>query len=211
MAEAPPHAINTFPSDDARQAIVARWRRRSMVVAFWRIILPLSIFAITLGLAGWIVARGMLDRPDLAQGVISNQLMTKFRFYGRDKHDRAYLLTAMTAVRDARNEHKITLANPNFNLGGGSVRAKQGVYIDNSTKILLHGDVLAINSDGSRMQTQDAEIDTRTGVVSNTNVAHDGGLQIETNMGKITANDYTIAKNGAVTFRGRVRGVINGR
>ena len=193
MAEAPPHAINTFPSDDARQAIVARWRRRSMVVAFWRIILPLSIFAITLGLAGWIVARGMLDRPDLAQGVISNQLMTKFRFYGRDKHDRAYLLTAMTAVRDARNEHK------------------QGVYIDNSTKILLHGDVLAINSDGSRMQTQDAEIDTRTGVVSNTNVAHDGGLQIETNMGKITANDYTIAKNGAVTFRGRVRGVINGR
>lgn len=195
---------------DPREAIVARWRRRSRVVGFWRIVLPLSIFAITLAMAGWIVARSLLENP-VAAITAAERLVTNPRFYGRDKKDRTYLLTAMQAVEDEANKDKYTLKNPSFNLGGGSVRADQGVYIKNSTKILLHGKVVAVNSDGSRMSTEDAQIDTKTGVVTNTAAPHTAGMTLETSNAKISADDYSVAKNGVVTFHGRVHGVINGK
>ncbi len=211
MADIPNTGSHLPPESLAHQAIVARWRRRSRIVAFWRIVLPLSIFAIALALAGWIVARSVLDSPIPKIIVEATRVMTNPKFYDRDQNDRAYLITAVKAVRDAVNQDKFELTNPNFHLGDGSVKANRGVYIKGATQVVLHGDVEAINSDGSKMNTQDAVVDTKTGVVTNTSIAHAGGMQLETNMGRISADDYKIEKNGAVAFRGRVHGVINGK
>ena len=211
MGEIPMTGSSLPPEARAHEAIIARWRRRSRIVAFWRIVLPLSIFAITLALAGWIVARSVLDSPIGAVIVEATRMMTNPKFYDRDQHDRAYLITAAKAVRDAANQDKFVLTNPNFHLGGGSVKANQGVYIKGATQVILHGDVEAINSDGSKMNAQDAVVDTKTGIVTNTSIAHSGGMQLETSMGRISADDYKIEKNGAVSFRGRVHGVLNGK
>ena len=208
MASAPHFTHHS--AGDPQQLVVERWRRRSRVVNFWRIILPLAIFAICLAMGGWIVSRSLLETRVLEIIEATDRLISGPKFYGRDNNDRTYLLTAIRGLRDAVNRDKYTLESPNFNLGAGSVRADQGVYIKGSTKILLHGNVVAINSAGSRMEAQDAQIDTRTGTISNTAQPGSGRMSIETSMGKIAADDYTVAKNGVVTFRGRVRGVING-
>ena len=201
----------SFPAGPARQAVVDRWRRRSRIIGFWRIILPLSIFAIGLALAGWIVARSVLKSEVVQMIAATDRLVTNPQFYGRDRLDRVFLLTAMKGVRDAANRDKFTLENPNFYLGGSSVRAREGVWDKGSTKVLLHGDVVAVTSDGSRLNTEDAQIDTRTGVISNTALPHSKGMELETSTGKISADDYTISKNHVVTFQGRVHGVINGK
>jgi hypothetical protein len=208
MASAP---LFTHETAGHPQGVIERWRRRSRVVSFWRIILPLAIFAICLALAGWIVSTSVLRNPVIEVIEATDRLISQPKFYGSDSRERTYLLTALKGLRDAVNRDQYTLEQPNFNLGGGSVRADQGIYIKGSTNILLHGHVVAINSAGSRMEAEDAQIDTRTGTVSNTAQPNSGRMSIETSMGKIAADDYTVEKNGAVHFRGRVRGVINGK
>lgn len=192
-----------------RQATVERWRKRSRRVRFWRKVLPMTILAIVLCIAGWVLARGLMPQPILAPLELSAIRMKGPKFFGRDKNDRAFLLAALEAVRDAKQEGRVNLTNPTFNLGGGSVRANQGIYVDGAQDLLLRGDVVVVDADGGRMETQEALIDLRTGVVTNRQTPGSKGVQIESSMGKITAQDYTIAKDGAVTFRGRVRGTIN--
>ena len=60
-----------------------------------------------------------------------------------------------------------------------------------------------------RDRTEEALIDTRTGIVTNRRAPAAKGVQIESRMGKISARDYVVAKDGSVTFRGGVRGTIN--
>lgn len=200
---------HTIPTIQSRQAIAARWRRRSRIVWFWRRVLPLSIFAIVLSLGGWIAARGLLAGPVAAPLEVNAIRMKNPRFYGRDDHDRAYLLAAIEAQRDPREDKRITLESPTFNLGEGRVRADEGSYVEGSDQIVLSGNVVVINSEGDRMETDQAYIDTRTGTVTNAQSARRGRVQIETDMANISADQYEISKNGQVTFHGRVRGVIN--
>ena len=192
-----------------RQATVERWRRRSRIVAFWRTVLPASILAIVLGLGGWIIARGLVERPVSELDVPKQIEMKTPRFYGVDGRDRTWVLAAINAVRDPRNDGRITLQNPTFNLGAGSVQANEAFWLEGSTNIVMRGDVRLIDGDGGRMNTQEAMIDTRRGTITNSRSPEAGRVQIENNLGRVTADDYVIAKNGSVTFRGRVSGVIN--
>lgn len=193
----------------ARQRAVERWRRRSRIVAFWRTVLPASILAIVLAIGGWIVARGLVERPLAELEVSKNIEMKAPRFYGVDGRDRTWVLAAVKAVRDPADEGRVKLESPSFILGAGSVRANEAHWAPDSTEIVMRGDVRMIGGDGARMETQEALIDTRRGTITNSRSPEAGRVEIENNMGAITADDYVIGKNGAVTFRGRVRGVIN--
>ena len=193
----------TIPS---RKATVEKWRRRSAVVKFWRKALPASIVAILVALAGWGIARGLLPSGERAPDEIADIEMLAGRFFGRDSNDRAFLVAFTRALRDARNDNRYTLDNPTFNLGAGRAKADKGVYIDDADKLQLRGDVLIVDGQGGTIRTEAAEIDTRTGVVTNTAVPGSKGIQIESRMGKIVAEDYIIEKNGAVTFNGRFSG-----
>lgn len=176
---------------------------------FWRKALPASIVAIVVCIAGWAIARGLMPQAPLAPIDLSAIRMKGPQFFGRDNNDRAFLLYAKEAIRDAKQEGRITLSNPTFNLGQGKVRADEGIYVDGSTDVILRGNVVVIDGDGGRMETQEALIDTRTGIVTNRRAPAAKGVQIESDMGKISAQDYAVAKDGSVTFRGGVRGTIN--
>jgi len=198
--------VDTAPG--SRKAAVAQWRRRSAVVAFWRKALPASILAILIAMSGWIIARGLMPQPKAGPAEVAAIQMLNWRFFGRDDNDRAFLMAARRAIRDARQEGKISLDSPTFNLGAGKVRANKGVYVEGSTDLILRGDVVIVDGKGGTVRTQEALIDTKTGVVTDRSAPGSGGIQIESSMGKIAADDYTIAKNGAVTFKGRVTGTI---
>jgi lipopolysaccharide export system protein LptC len=189
-----------------RTAEIARWKRRARLVAFFRKALPAAILAILLFLAGWIIARTVLPslRPQVELGAIR---MTNPRFYGRDSRDRPFLLGAKEAVRDISDKGQITLIEPIFSLGAGRVTAKKGLYRDGATNLILTGDVLFIDENGGRMETQEALINTKTGTISNA-AAKTAGVQIDGSFGKVRAESYTVGKDGTVTFKGNVHARI---
>jgi lipopolysaccharide export system protein LptC len=202
-------ATHTIPNQKARLIAIRRWRRRSRVVAFWRTILPVAIFAVVMSLAGWIVARSLLAGPPPSAEAGAGEQMTNPRYYGFDENNRSYLLRAAEAIRGGDGEGQVRLIEPVFNLGAGRVTALEGIYDPESTDIILRGDVVVIGSDGDRMETNEARIDTRTGEVTNMESPQGGRIQIENDMGEISADQYQIDENGQLHFRGRVRGVIN--
>lgn len=192
-----------------RTAEIARWKRRTRLVSFFRKALPLTILAIIVFLAGWIIARTVLPslNPDVQLGAIR---MTNPRFYGRDSQDRAFLLGAKEAVRDDADKGRITLIEPVFSLGAGRITAKKGLYRDGATNLVLTGDVLFINGEGSRMETQEALINTKTGTITNSE-AKTAGVQIDSGFGKVQADNYVVGKDGKVVFRGNVHAQFNTR
>jgi len=190
-----------------RTAEIARWKRRARLVAFFRKALPAAIVGIVLFLAGWIIASTVLPslRPQVELGAIR---MTNPRFYGRDSRDRPFLLGAKEAVRDVSDKGQITLIEPIFSLGAGRVTAKKGLYRDGATNLILTGDVLFIDENGARMETQEALINTKTGTISNAQ-AKTAGVQIDSGSGKMKADTYTVGKDGKVILRGNVHARFN--
>lgn len=200
-------AVKASPATpSSRKAAVEKWRRRSAVVRFWRTALPASIVAILVAITGWAIARGLLPGGERPPAEVADIEMITGRFFGRDRNDRAFLVAFSRALRDARNESRYSLDNPTFNLGAGRAKANRGVYQEDRNTLLLQGDVLIVDGQGGTIRTEAAEIDTRTGVVTNTAVPGSKGIQIESRMGKIAAEDYIIERNGAVTFNGRFSG-----
>lgn len=193
--------------EPTRAAEIARWKRRARLVAFFRKALPAAILAIILFLAGWIIARTVLPslKPQVQIGAIR---MTNPRFYGRDSRDRPFLLGAKEAVRDVADKGQITLIEPVFSLGAGRVTAKKGLYRDGATNLILSGDVLFIDENGGRMETQEALINTKTGTISNS-AAKTAGVQIDSGNSRIKAEHYTVGKDGKVIFRGNVHARFN--
>jgi len=190
----------------SRKAQIQKWRRRSAVVRFWRTALPASILAILIALSGWAVARGILWNAKVIAPVVGEIQMVNGMLHGRDSNDRAFLLAALRAVRDARSEGAINLESPTFNLGAGKAEAKTGIYVEEKGELILRGDVVIVDAQGGVIRTQEALIDTKTGVVTNTQAPGSGGIQIESNMGKINADDYIVDQNRKVTFKGRFSG-----
>jgi lipopolysaccharide export system protein LptC len=185
-----------------RTAEIARWKRRARLVAFFRKALPAAILAILLFLAGWIIARTVLPslKPHVEIGAIR---MTNPRFYGRDSRDRPFLLGAKEAVRDISDKGQITLIEPVFSLGNGRVTANKGLYRDGAANLILTGDVVFIDENGGRMETQEALINTKTGTISNA-AAKTAGVQIDAGFGKVKADTYTVGKDGTVVLKGNV-------
>lgn len=190
----------------SRKAQIQKWRRRSAVVKFWRTALPATIVAILIALSGWAVARGILYNAKTVAPIIGEIQMVNGMLHGRDSNDRAFLLAALRAVRDARSDAAINLESPTFNLGAGKAEALKGIYLEDKGELILRGDVVIVDADGGVIRTQEALIDTKTGVVTNTKAPGSGGIQIESNMGKINAEDYIVDKNRKVTFKGRFSG-----
>jgi lipopolysaccharide export system protein LptC len=207
MAAARPSS-GTIPS---RKTEVQVWRRRSAVVKFWRFTLPATIVAILVALTGWAIARGLLGDKGLSPLEVAAIQMVGGRLFGRDDNGRAFLVAAERAIEDAQQEGRYTLNKPTFNLGAGRARANQGIYEEKKGRLILRGDVEVVDASGQVMHTQEAMVDTRTGAVTNMQTPGARGIQIESDMGKISADDYMIERNGEVKFKGRVRGTFNGR
>jgi lipopolysaccharide export system protein LptC len=201
----------THPEDAERvHEAVTQWRRRSRLIHLFRRALPIGIGSVFVLMLGWVLLRSLLaNLPDLAtNGAVVR--MTNPRFYGQDAQGRSFVLGAHEAERDARGKDVIRLYDPMLKLSTGpsrtmEVTAKTGVY-DTGTRLarLAGGVNVRDTGQGYHLQTGEARIDTKTGVVSgNSTVKGQGPL------GQISASSYAIYDQGArVVFDGGVRSRI---
>lgn len=214
-----PADLATVRREDSRRVVEAmeQWRRRSRLIHFFRRALPVAIGLVILGVVGWVVARTVLtDMADRAASR-SEVRMTNPRFYGQDSRGRAFVLGAAEAVQDRARRQIINLTRPTLRLDATGERpteitSQDGVYDEGDRRVSLTGQVLVIDgASGFRFQTDEALIDTETGVISGERPISGRGP-----LGTIDAASYAIYDQGArLVFEGsgdnKVRALINTR
>ncbi len=190
---------------------MARWRRRSRVIAGFRVGLPIAIAAIAIAFAGWaffgdLAARLVAHGPKDAGSIH----MTNARFLGRDEQGRAYVLTAADAVRDDANPMRITLDRPamTFDADGSNpthLSADQGVYHEDTRILMLEGHVGLHDLLGDSFNTDQATVDTVKGAVAGSARVAGAGPT-----GAIRADSYAVLDRGqTLVFKGRVHSQLN--
>jgi lipopolysaccharide export system protein LptC len=193
-----------------RRRLLEQWRRHSNLIHTLRRLLPMLCVIMLLALGGWAVVSTLFWRLGAASQ--SGNLvirMLKPNFQGRDEKGQPYLLSADSAVRDDKDAALITMEAPVFTLGSAAeqthVRAKHGVYREDTRILNLTGDVHLDDGEGYHFVTEHAVIDTQKNNV-------DGELHIDGHgpLGRIAASSYAVRDGGAhVYFTGQVKARID--
>lgn len=196
-------------SERVREAM-ERWRRRSRLVRFFRKALPGAIAAVGLLLIGWVTLKSALaNLPELGtRGAVVR--MTNPAFFGQDDRGRGFVLRGKDAAHDSRGRDVMSVTQPELSLSTGpdhtmSIKARLGVY-DQATRTagLTGGVRIADTGSGWMFETNQALIDTKTGVVRGNSPVYGKGP-----LGETRASSYAILNHGAqVTFTGNVRSHI---
>ncbi|WP_296815968.1 LPS export ABC transporter periplasmic protein LptC [Brevundimonas sp.] len=217
LLEDQPADLATVRREDSRRVIEAmeQWRRRSRLIHFFRRALPVAIGLLLVGVVGWVVARTVLADMADREAQRAEVRMTNPRFYGQDSRGRAFVLGAAEAVQDRRRNGLIDLTRPALRLDATGERpteitSQDGVYSESERSVSLSGQVLVIDGgSGFRFRTDEAHIDTETGVISG-----DAPISGRGPLGTIDASSYAIYDQGArLVFEGdgdnKVRALIN--
>ena len=201
-------AAHPFPiqTSGARREVIARWKRRAVRVAIARKALPIAIVAILATLGSWIGMQTLRPRPGALSISAVDIHMADPRFYGRDAKDRAFLLSADEAIRSDADPDLINLVKPVFTLESSRVWSKKGRYRDGTDQVVLTGDVVFIDGAGKRLDTQQAYVNMKTGVLTNGDQSQ--GIEIAVPMGHVRADTYTAGRDGDVNLRGNVHATI---
>lgn len=175
-----------------------------------QVILPSIAVLMTVGVAVQATVRALSSRPHptTAQPV----RLDNPRFSGKMNDGRTFLITATSALRDPADTAKLTLQAPRLVRGVGTpdaseVSSETGEFRQEASTLLLQGNVRIANSRGSRISSDRALIDTRTGDLV------DGGKVIGDNAnGAIQAGGYSVTDKGdRVVFKGGVRARLDAR
>jgi lipopolysaccharide export system protein LptC len=192
-----------------RRADLARWRRRSRVVRGLRVGLPALVVLLLASLAGQVIWRSLADADAKAAANVPIRLVNP-KFYGRDEQGRAFVLSAITAVRDENDYQKVMLDRPTVALdqdgsgGKANLSAARGVYREDDGLLNLAGGV-RLNDGSSEIVTQSSTFNTKTGQIEGK-----GAIKGAGNLGQIEAQSYGIYDKGErMVFKGGVRGRIN--
>jgi lipopolysaccharide export system protein LptC len=163
-----------------------------------------------LGVAGQATVRALASRG--APAPAEPLRMENPRFSGKMNDGRTFLITAVSALRDSADDSKLTLQTPRLVRGVGTpdaseVSSQSGEYRQDKSTLLLKGDVRIENGRGTRINSQQALIDTRTGDLVN------GGPVMGANAnGAIRAGGYSVSDKGdRVVFKGGVRARLDAR
>jgi lipopolysaccharide export system protein LptC len=194
---------------ERRRRLLQEFKRHSGRVRVLRRLLPALCVALLTLLVGWATVKGLLLREGAkthAEGAI--RMVNPF-FQGRTEAGRPFLVRAKTAVRDDVDANKVTLEEPVFTVGADAkdqttVRAKQGLYRDDTKVLDLRGAVTLDDFRGNHFVTEHALVDTRMG-----NVDGDTPIQGHGPLGALSASSYAVHDNGLYAhFEGRVRSRI---
>lgn len=192
-----------------RRADLARWRRRSRVVRGLRIGLPALVAVLLVSLAGQVIWRSLAEADAKTAANVPIRLVNP-KFYGRDEQGRAFVLSAITAVRDENDYQKVMLDRPTVALdqddngGKANLSAARGVYQEDDGLLDLAGGV-RLNDGSSEIVTQNSTFNTKTGQIEGK-----GAIKGAGNLGQIEAQSYGIYDKGErMVFKGGVRGRIN--
>jgi lipopolysaccharide export system protein LptC len=207
-AQAPPAEILRL---ERRARDMRRWRRRSLLIAALRRILPLVILAIAALFGGWVLFGGLITGGAGGHGAPPSSIhMTNARFLGRDAQGHAYVLTAAEAARDNTDFQRITLTNPTLTMDSDGPKptrlsADRGVYREDNRILLLDGHVSVRDSQDDSFLTEQAIVDTVNGAVAGKSPVSGQGPT-----GSIRADSYAIYDRGQrLVFQGKVHSRVN--
>jgi lipopolysaccharide export system protein LptC len=206
-AQAPPAETLRL---ERRARDMRRWRRRSLIIAAFRRLLPLVILGIALAFGGWVLFGGLFSGGAGRSAAPSSIHMTNARFLGRDAQGHAYVLTAIEAARDNTDFQKITLTRPALSMDSDGQKPTQlsadhGVYREDNRILLLDGHVSVRDSQGDSFVTDQAIVDTVNGAVAGKSPIVGQGP-----MGSIRADSYAVYDRGRrLVFQGKVHSRLN--
>ena len=194
-----------------RRTSIQAWRRRSRVIAVLRIVLPALIAVILGGLGGSVAWNAFNARPSQNGPDDAPVRLVNPRFVGRDTRSRAFVLTAITATRDAKDDKKVYLDQPALVMDDEGpdplrITAKAGVYHEDTGKLEVSGGVRLAGARGA-FDTAQSLFDTKSGELVGSGPVHGQGA-----LGEISAKSYGVYDKGdRMVFKGGVHTVLNSK
>lgn len=200
-----PTADGALSADATRRIeALARWRKRSQLVHFYRRALPAAMIALVLFGLGWVVVRALMSLGLGGEAVGTIHLLHP-TFYGRNERGERYILRADEAVRSGDNPDRIALTRPKLWQYASApqpetVNALTGVYHEKEKLLDLFGHVMASDGAGNHFGSETAYVNMRRNSVVGQTAAFAYGPQ-----GTISASSYAVYDKGQhVIFTGNV-------
>ncbi len=202
-AHPPANAIaeGLAPAEElARRAeALARWRKRSELVHFYRRALPATMAALAAICVGWIVVRSLIAQFRAAPDVATIHMLHPI-YYGRNDDGQPYKMSASLAVQNNIDPDRIALTDPNYVQTTAApapevVTADRGVY-HKATKLLdLYGHVRATDGKDNHFESEYAHVDMNKSDVSGKVPMYAYGPS-----GTLRAQSYVILNKGQHMF-----------
>ena len=187
-------------------------RRHSVAVRILRWLLPLIMVGVAALLVGLVAQHTEARRAASHREAQAPIRMLNPRFFGRDNQGRPYILGASQAARDESSLEIVRLRDPSVTLDmdgphPSTLTADTGVYREDTRILDLKGHVKANNAQTSRFATDEAVVNTQTGVVSGPEA-----LTSQTPVGDLKSRSFDVFDKGnRVVFKGGVHARLNGR
>ncbi|WP_242914414.1 LPS export ABC transporter periplasmic protein LptC [Brevundimonas pishanensis] len=213
VTEAQQEALKS--ADEARVAkAAAQFRKRSQRVQRLRRVLPIIILLIAGSAVTWVVFRSVMSGVERRANESRELRLDNPMFHGQDAQGRSFRIGAEGAIRSAEtNQYRLVKPLLELNLGGQKITkltADGGTYNEGERKVII-GPNVSISDGGSGfvLKTDEAVIDTSTGIVTGNKGVHGTGP-----LGTINASAYAIHDQGRrVEFKGqgdqKISGTIN--
>lgn len=185
-------------------------RVHSRVVMVLRWLLPAIMAAVVAALATLVVVHAVKRQAAAHREASTPIEMVNPHFFGRDNQGRAFTLGARQATRDEASFQRVLLVYPSVTLDAGgahpsTLTADHGVYHEDTRLLYLQGHVRADNAATSKFATDEAVVDTRTGVVKGA-----GALAGQTPVGNVKSGSFDVYDKGdRVVFTGGVHARLN--
>lgn len=195
---------NASPGGGSRRVSIQRWRRRSRLIRVYRVVLPVMIGLILAGLAGS-VAYNAFTSQRIPPGNANDPIrLVKPHFVGRDARGRPFVLTSVTATRDATDYQKVYLDRPTLTLDADGadpthITGGAGVFHEDTSKLEL--------SKGVRLSSARGAFDTATSLydLRSGDLGGSDSVQGMGSLGQIQAKSYSVYDKGArMVFTGEV-------
>jgi len=186
-------------------------RAHSRFVRILRVALPLTMVAVVASLAGMVISHAMRREAAAHKDSDTPIRMTNPHFFGRDNQGRAFTLGARQAARDEGSFQTVLLQYPTLTLDSGgphpaTLTADAGVYHEDSRLLLLKGHVRGDSQKTAQFATDEALVNTKTGVVTGPSALAAKGAP-----GDVNAKSFDVFEKGdRVIFKGGVHARLNG-
>ena len=210
----PEMAAPASPAVARRATTLPRGRARahSRFVRFLRVALPVAMVGVIVTLAALVGAHAIRREDSGRQDASTPIRMVNPHFFGRDDRGRAYTLGATEAARDDREMQKVLLRYPSVTLDVGgahpsTLTADQGVYREDTRLLVLKGHVRGNDATTASLATDQAVVDTRTGVVTG-----NSPLAGQTQVGQVNSKSFDVYDKGdRMVFKGGVHARLNSK
>jgi len=206
----PPLTSRTRESPPAPRLPHGKARAHSGLVHILRWVLPAIMVLVVAALVGLVAAHAIKRQAAAHKDASTPIRMVNPHFFGRDNQGRAFTLGARQAARDEQSFQRVLLFYPSVTLDVDGVHpstltADHGVYHEDTRMLYLKGHVRADNAKASTFATDQAVVDTRTGVVTGA-----GALSSQTPVGNVKSGSFDVYDKGdRVIFKGGVHARLN--